>query len=705
MNVLVLSDHDEAAKRIARLLSGGTATGSSRADPPVYTFDRDGTTYRVAGLDGHLLETDFPSGLRDWRGAHLRDLVHADLEATLDPGKAPRVDALRSLAAASDQLIVATANDAESELAAVEAVALLREGNQDLPVRRVRVTAHTTRAIDQAFDDLGDLDVRRAAAARLRRRIDLTWTAVLTRFVALTGKAPRGGYLRLGRTECAVLASMAHREREIRSFVPEPYWEVSASLGGPTPFQAHHVRGRFDAEHAARRAHAEAQAAGDATVVSVDATTVSERPPRPLDADALQRDAAQYLGMTAAKAMETADRLFLEGYITDPRTGAAAVPSTAVVDDVLDTLAKTPEYRPLVHPLREFLGDDATREPTRSAGSPPVHPVQAARKTDLAKAEWDVYDLVVRRFLAMLAPEARGERRSVHLRVGGEEFQATGFHPTEPGWRRVFPFGAPRRTELPHLEPGTTVPVTSVEVLEDVTQPPPRYDQPGLLGLMQDLGLGTWSTRPKILESLSDRNLVKSPPIFEPTETALAVINALERHAKIITDPARVAALDEKIEQVAQGMTTGEDVVGDSRRMLEEALTILEEKEDVLAGELGAAFRRHARVGPCPTCGKDLVIRTARKTGKRFIGCAGWPDCNQTYPLPQAGRVESLETVCDACGAPEMRAHRHGRDPWEFCANIDCPNREDREPPRPASATPVTPARPRGEAAEPPGGD
>ncbi len=85
-------------------------------------------------------------------------------------------------------------------------------------------------------------------------------------------------------------------------------------------------------------------------------------------------------------------------------------------------------------------------------------------------------------------------------------------------------------------------------------------------------------------------------------------------------------------------------------------------------------FLAQHRVGACPSCGKDLLIRTSRNR-KQFVGCSGYPECDETYPLPQRGRIEPLGTNCETCGSPEIKVFS-GRRPWTTCLNMECPSKE-----------------------------
>lgn len=690
MSVLVLSQTDAAAKRIARFLSGGTAKAAPNRDVPVHSFRRGDLAYHVVGLPGDLTEVDYAPELREWRGTDLQELVQAEPEAILRRDRQALVETLESLAAEAEKVVIATDPTAEGERLGVEAAAVVR-AVRAVPIVRARLTSLTKRAVEEAFEAAAGVDAALAAGAEARRRIDLAWRAVLTRYVTLRGHARHGEYLLLDRIATPVLARLVRRENEIADFEPKAYWQVTVAITGPSVFRADHSSSPFHDPAAARRAESAAGAATEATVVRVETEPVAEPAPRPFDTAAFQEEASRKLGMEVPHAVQVAERLYIGGAISFPITDSTSFPAGTDFDATLRMIAKMPEYAQVAKDWMRMQDEPARPGTDPAGGVPPIHPVEPLRKSDVPKEEWDVYDLIVRRFLAATAPEARGEAQSVWLEIGSETFQAAGYRGLEEGWRAFYPFTSSRGRDALDVKVGDKLAVSGVERVEKSTQSPARYTQADLLGLLDDMGLGTSSTRHDVIAHLASRTYVKGGTTFEPTERVAAVMEALDRFAPIVTRPEPAAGIEAQLAAVVQGRAEATAAVDESRRRLEEVLAVLVQNEEDLSVALQGALKMQARVGPCPTCGKDLLIRRARQSGNRFIGCSGWPDCKQTYPLPQDGLIEPQGTACAACGAPEMRLLKRARRTWEFCANIDCPRREERraeaEQPTAASAT------------------
>jgi DNA topoisomerase-1 len=314
--------------------------------------------------------------------------------------------------------------------------------------------------------------------------------------------------------------------------------------------------------------------------------------------------------------------------------------------------------------------------PKTATDHPPVHPVEAAERASLKPDEWKVYELVVRRFLATLAPEAKTETLTVKIDIGGEPFQAKGTRVIEAGWRHFYPYLEIKETLLPKMKEGDELKVNSVTKTKKETLPPPRWSQGALITEMERLGLGTKATRHTIIQKLYDRSYIVSNPAV-PTEVGKIVIFALERHAEIITRPEMTAQLEKDMELIATGEKSFEEVTEESKQMLRQVMELLDAKKKEIGDEIKVAIRKHNTIGKCPRDEGDIIVKSSR-AGKRFAGCINYPECEQSYPLPQYGRLEAMGTVCNRCASPMVRVYSKGRRPWEVCVNLQCPDRLER---------------------------
>ena len=156
----------------------------------------------------------------------------------------------------------------------------------------------------------------------------------------------------------------------------------------------------------------------------------------------------------------------------------------------------------------------------------------------------------------------------------------------------------------------------------------------------------------------------------------MAIIDALSEFAPRITTPDMTAELDDDMTKVAEGADTQEHVVEHSRALLAGMLDALIEHKDDLGEAISDAVTADARVGACPKCGKDLVMKTSAKTRGSFIGCMGWPECDVTYPVPSGVKVSPIEgegAVCPECGAPRIKCQPFRQKAYEQCVNPQCP--------------------------------
>jgi DNA topoisomerase-1 len=318
-----------------------------------------------------------------------------------------------------------------------------------------------------------------------------------------------------------------------------------------------------------------------------------------------------------------------------------------------------------------------SRGKVETTDHPPIYPTEAATKKELKGAKWTLYELVTRRFLATLAPSARSESTKCELDLNGEPFRADGYRLLSLGWRKYYPYWRVTEVLLPQLNQGDVVEVKEVGCERKETRPPNRYSQGTLLQEMEKLGLGTKSTRHDIIQKLYDRKYVNGNDLI-PTLAGLAVVNALEKHAKIVTESRMTAQLEKDMDSIANGESSLVDVVAESQAMLQDIVEVMTKHRQEIGDEIRGAMQEQRYIGPCPKCGKDLRIVRSRK-GSEFIGCSGYPECNVTYPKPGGALVQPSEEVCEACKLPMLKVIRRGSPVKVQCIDPDCASNKGKE--------------------------
>mgnify|MGYP002773758745 FL=1 len=723
---LIVTEKNDAAGQIARLLSdSGKPKADKVYDTPVYRFRRGGEDCVTIGLRGHILQPDFPPELKfndeegwfgvtaegevlpadvpdglarppydtkrkpylkdgidikGWKIASLPYLVWAPIEKT--PAEKGIIRSLKNLAKKADSVVIGTDFDREGELIGSDALAQVLEVNPDVPVSRARYSAYTRGEIEHAFANLVDLDQNLADAGESRQYIDLIWGAALTRYLTMARFGGFGNVRSAGRVQTPTLALVVERERERMAFVPEDYWIINgrASEQGAdedSSFKISHAKGRFSAEDEANEAFSHVKDAAQGTVTSVTKRSRTQRPPAPFNTTSLQAAAAAE-GLSPARTMRLAESLYMDGLISYPRVDNTVYPSSLDLKDCVRTISKVPQYAPTCKALLSQPKLTATRGKQETTDHPPIYPTGAADPEKLQPAAWKLYNLIARRFLATLMGPATIEGTKVTFDVNGEPFQASGNVLANPGFRSIYPYGLKKDDQLPELHEGDICDVQKMDLLAKQTEPPARYSQGKLIQEMEKRGLGTKSTRASIIDTLYQRKYLKNDPC-EPSQLGMAIIDALNTYAPRITTPEMTSELEDDMTKVAEGTDTQTQVVTHSRALLAGMMDGLIEHTEDLSEAIADAVTADAKIGVCPKCGRDLVVKTSAKTRGSFAGCMGWPDCDVTYPLPQ-GRIEALEgeaAVCPDCGAPRIKVQPFRQKAYETCINPACPtNRE-----------------------------
>ncbi|ALG81549.1 DNA topoisomerase I [Halanaeroarchaeum sulfurireducens] len=653
---LIVTEKHKAARRIADILSDGSATTERVGSVDVYRWG----THRVIGLSGHVVGKDFPEEYAEWRDVEPAELVHAPVQKR--PTQDDIVRAVKRLARKADEVVIATDYDREGELIGKEAYELVREENDDAPVHRVRFSSITENEVKDAFANPDDLDFDLAAAGEARQIVDLIWGAALTRFLSLSAQQRGEDFISVGRVQTPTLRLIVEKEREIDAFDPEDYWELFADLAkNGDAFEAQYFyRDEDDTEAERIWDEADAKTATDiledesqAVVESVSRRTRTDDPPAPFNTTQFIR-AAGSLGFAAGRAMSIAEDLYTAGYITYPRTDNTVYPDDLDPEELLETFAETSAFGSDASSLLEADSIEPTRGDTETTDHPPIHPTpdQPARG-DLTEDEWQVYELVVRRFFATVAEPAVWEHLRVVAETAGLRLKANGKRLREPGYHQVYPYFSTDENYVPDVSEGETLSIEDVRLEDKETQPPRRYGQSRLIETMEDLGIGTKSTRHNTLEKLYDRGYIEEDPP-RPTRLARAVVEAAEEFADLIVSEEMTGELEAEMTAIANGEKTLEEVTEDSRDALDRIFAELAESREEIGEHLQESLKADKTLGPCPECGEDLLVRQSRQ-GSYFVGCDGYPDCRFTLPLPNTGEPVVLLETCEEHGLREVK--------------------------------------------------
>ncbi len=632
---LIIAEKPSVGRDLARVLPGSFTKGEGYLEGPEHII-----TWAV----GHLVQLadpdEYDARFKKWRMADLPIVPDRFKLVVRDERSKKQMNVVKRQLGRDDADLVVNACDAGREGELIFAYLYEKAGSRK-PVKRLWLNSMTSEAIKAAFGALRDADELATLEAAARSRSEADWIVGMnaTRAATIRLRSSFDGAVSLGRVQTPTLAILARREQEIRAFTPEPYWVVDATFDPVDEPRPRVYEGRFHAganpriktadEAAAIVSAAQGQTGG---ITKLEKTERKERAPLLYDLTRLQSDASSRYGFTLRRTLAAAQRLYEEHKaLTYPRTSSRYLPSDMIgeIKPIAQLVGQQGVYADAskyvlgldVLPLGRVVNNERVTDhhaiiPTRAER----HPVDKMNEDDRR-----VYDLVVRRFLAVFHPDAVIENTRVETTVASHVFRTRGKRILVPGWRSVYGETADvdersdddegREQRLPRLEQGERAAVTEITSEEKETKPPRRYTDGSLVTVMEtagklvddeelreamkDSGIGTPATRAAIIERLIQVGYVeRDGRALVVTEKGLNVIRLLGEHP--LTSPGLTGDWEQRLTKIETSTDSREAFMKDIVKFTEDTVGELDTKlKDIRIPR--------ANLGPCPVCGHDIV--------------------------------------------------------------------------------------------------
>jgi len=618
-----------------------------------------------------------------------------DWDATYEilPGKEKVVSDLRKLAKDADTIYLATDLDREGEAIAWH----LREviGGADSRFKRVVFNEITKTAILEAFEDPGELDIARVNAQQARRFLDRVVGYMLSPL--LWAKLARG--LSAGRVQSVAVRLIAEREKEIRAFVPEEFWEIHADTRTKAKEPLRLEVAKQNGQNFRPTSEEETNAAlrllelADFEVAERKDKPTKTRPGAPYITSTLQQASSTRLGFSVKKTMMLAQRLYEAGHITYMRTDSTNLSKDAV-DACRGLIGRDYGERYLPEAPNSYSSKEGAQEAHEA-----IRPSSVDLKpSDLHGVERDqerLYDLIWRQFVACQMTRAEYLSTSLTIRAGDFELKTRGRILVFDGYTAVQP-PASRSSEgdvtLPDVEVGDRVDLEKLDPRQHFTKPPPRFGEASLVRELEKRGIGRPSTYASIISTIQDRGYVRlDSRRFYAEKMGEIVTERLVENFEDLMDYGFTASLEEALDQVAIGKRKWKTVLGEFYKDFRSKLTAAENESKGMRSNSPTDTDIE-----CPKCGRPMQIRTA-STGV-FLGCSGYAlpkkeQCKSTINLVSGDEVESVDGAdengegearlllkkrhCGVCGtAMDSYLIDEGRKLHVCGNNPDCPGYE-----------------------------
>ncbi|MDV2858425.1 type I DNA topoisomerase [Oceanimonas sp. CAM02] len=550
------------------------------------------------------------------------------------PGKEKVVNELQALAEKADTIYLATDLDREGEAIAWHLKELI--GGDDSRFKRVVFNEITKSAIQDAFSQPSELNLNRVNAQQARRFLDRVVGYMVSPL--LWKKVARG--LSAGRVQSVAVRLIVEKEREIKAFVPEEYWDIQAALSNEQKLALSMMVAKYQGKEFRPTNEADAMAAVDAlragtfTVASREDRPTQSKPPAPFITSTLQQAASTRLSYGVKRTMMLAQRLYEAGYITYMRTDSTNLSQEAVAS-VRDFIEQQ-HGRDYLPESPNVYGAKANAQEAHEAIRPSDVTLSAEQLDGMEADAKRLYDLIWRQFVACQMTPAKYDSSTITVTSGDYELKARGRILRFAGWTRVLTPQSRKGedTELPAVQQGETLTLNELTPKQHFTKPPARFTEAALVRELEKRGIGRPSTYASIISTIQDRGYVKvESRRFYAEKMGEIVADRLQESFAELMNYDFTAQMESKLDEIAGGKLNWTQVLDAFYAEFSEEL----EKAEQPAEEGGMRANEMVLTDiDCPTCGRKMGIRTA--TTGVFLGCSGYAlppkeRCKQTINL------------------------------------------------------------------------
>jgi DNA topoisomerase-1 len=687
---LIISEKPDAANRIAAALdSNGKTARETDNGVPFFVAKNGDRGIIVASALGHLYtvadtkkgEWDYPVFDYQWVPRWMAEKGASKIRTWLK--------VLAKLSENAEEFVDACDYDIEGSIIGYS---ILRYacGGKEKVAKRMKYSTLTREELRESFANLlPSLDFALVEAGLARHEVDWLYGINLSRALTLAAKNSSGTFATLstGRVQGPTLKYLEIREKNIRSFVPTPFWSLTAKIAIDDR--------QFDLEYEKKVIETKAEAntiAADCKVkegqiAKIDVKEFLQNPPVPFDLGALQSEAYSLFKYTPMRTSSIAQHLYVSALISYPRTSSQKLPPAIGYKAILGKLGKSPLYQKLAQKLLA----QPTLKPNEGAmfdpAHPAIYPTGNLPERALDAAERNIYDLIVKRFLAVFGEPALKQSIKVSVDINRHLFFMTGHRTLKEGWMEYYkPYVHSKDISLPLLFEGQKVAVKKVTLKNNFTKPPSRYNPKSLLKKMEKEEIGTKATRAATIQTLYDRKYLEGAQSMAVTDLGFEVTEVLRNYCPSVVSSEMTRKLEEKMEQIQLKQENKQNVLQDTIEILKPVTSALKQNQLKIGAQLGQKIQQKRlddrTIAKCPKCqtGKLMIIRS-KKTGKRFVGCTNFFEgkCSTSFPLPQTGTIKPLATPCKSCGYPVIKVLINPKQPWNLCLNPNCPAKEQKK--------------------------
>jgi len=670
MSTLIISEKNKAAQAIAEALGKVNIIKKNRLN--IYSIPSNNIF--VIPLRGHLLEYRNTDKYKSWKNPPPREIITNPkaIEKVPITYAGPYIRVLKEYAKNAKRCIIGTDADIEGvNIGLFDALPYVKQINPHISVSQLWLSSLQKNEIITKYRNLIPPKYNWGSSGEARAVIDAVIGFSATREVTNTLKPLLAAYnvrfISIGRVQTSLLYLIYKREKEIKVFVPEPFFIIEAILlHKDGTFKAQHDLNPFSKEHEYKAEVIFNKIKNEkiANIIDNSKSVIKRFPPAPLNTTKALVLLTRNLKISANIALKTMNSLYLNKIITYPRTESDIYSSNFNHSEILEQFTKHSQCGNYTNKLIAKNRLIPITKGKKDAGDhPPITPLVSLESNDKKfenELQQKVYNLLVRHYLALFGDPALEARQKLKLHISNEPFTANIVSLIKEGYLEIAPFLTPHYSTEIQIT-GITLPVKKITFQEKMTKPPPRYNDPSLLKLMERNHLGTKSTRPQIIKILQNRKLLyRKKHQYLISELGIFLIEHLINVWLPFLKPDFTKLVEEKLEHIVKGTKSMEEVIKEVKTTflklfdkfiaqkknlkLEMKSYIKENPPTAMASKKSPALTTSV----CPLCQKS-PMKFINLKEKRFLVCADLT-CKKYLSLPKKGRLTLLKSQCSLCG-------------------------------------------------------
>ncbi|CAK8567137.1 unnamed protein product [Lathyrus sativus] len=643
--VLMVAEKPSIALSIATALSHGQMS-TRRGSTEVHEFDGRflgaPARFKVTSVIGHVFSVDFHGKYQDWATTDPLDLFQAQVIKTESNPKAHICKHLKQEARGCHYLVLWLDCDREGENICFEVIE--STGFKINDVYRARFSSVTEKDVLNALANLVRPNRDEAMAVDARQEIDLKVGVAFTRFQTSFFQGKYGNLdarvISYGPCQTPTLGFCVQRYLQINTFKPEKFWSLHPYIiqSGYEILLEWQRSKLFDINVAMMFQKLVAE---DGILEVTDISEKQETKGRPVGLNTvnLLKVASSALGFGPQTAMQLAERLYTQGFISYPRTESTAYPPSFDFRGALSAQKNNPTWGNYVEGLLTS-GYQKPRSGTDVGDHPPITPMRSASEDMLGNDAWKLYQYICQYFIGTVSPDCKYVRKKVEFSVGGESFHCTGQHVITKGFTAIMPWLAINDKSIPSFTKGQKIKVSKVELYEGNTTPPDFLTESELISLMEKNGIGTDASIPVHINNICERNYVQvqAGRKLVPTTLGITLVRGYQSIDPDLCLPDIRSFIEQQITLIAKGQVDHHRVVQHVIEQFKQKFCYFVKKIEAMDALFEAQFSALVDSGRIMSkCGRCLRYMKYISTQPPRLYCG---TCEEVYYLPQKGTIK-----------------------------------------------------------------